>query len=457
MELKRYKLSEVAKVEISSVDKKTKENETPVRLCNFTDVYHNWAITSDMASSFMEASANSSEIEKFTIKKGQVAFTKDSETRDDIGIPTYIADDFEDVILGYHCALITPDETKLCGKYLNAFMHSAYIQRYFELNATGSGMRYTLSLDTLESMPLLLPSLEEQRRIGEIFSSLDKKISINRAINQNLEALAKQLYDYWFVQFDFPNEEGKPYKSSGGAMAWNEKLKRDIPASWKTVVVDDVAVVFNGATPSTGDEQNYGGDIVWITPKDLSDQKQKFVYQGERNISQAGYDSCSTHLLPINTVLMSSRAPIGLLAIAKKELCTNQGFKSFVPKEDRIATYLYYYLQFHIKQIEQLGTGTTFKEVSREDVLKFPILKPKDTILDLWEKRVSALNDRQLELQKENENLSKQRDQLLPLLMNGQVSLNSDLSSLLLYYRVPNKSENNEREHHSGDSCGYAA
>jgi type I restriction enzyme S subunit len=432
MELKRYKLSEVAKVEISSVDKKTKENETPVRLCNFTDVYHNWAITSDMASSFMEASANSSEIEKFTIKKGQVAFTKDSETRDDIGIPTYIADDFEDVILGYHCALITPDETKLCGKYLNAFMHSAYIQRYFELNATGSGMRYTLSLDTLESMPLLLPSLEEQRRIGEIFSSLDKKISINRAINQNLEALAKQLYDYWFVQFDFPNEEGKPYKSSGGAMAWNEKLKRDIPASWKTVVVDDVAEVFNGATPSTGDEQNYGGDIVWITPKDLSDQKQKFVYQGERNISQAGYDSCSTHLLPINTVLMSSRAPIGLLAIAKKELCTNQGFKSFVPKEDRIATYLYYYLQFHIKQIEQLGTGTTFKEVSREDVLKFPILKPKDTILDLWEKRVSALNDRQLELQKENENLSKQRDELLPLLMNGQVSLNSDLAVIAI-------------------------
>lgn len=423
MVLTKYKLSDVAKVEISSVDKKTKDGETPVRLCNFTDVYHNWAITSDMADTFMEASANSNEIEKFTIKKGQVAFTKDSETRDDIGIPTYIADDFEGVILGYHCALITPDETKLCGKYLNAFMHSAYIQKYFELNATGSGMRYTLSLDTLESMPLLLPSLEEQERIGEIFSAIDKKISINRAINRNLEALAKQLYDYWFVQFDFPNEEGKPYKSSGGAMVWNEKLKRDIPASWETVVVDDVAEVFNGATPSTGDEQNYGGDVVWITPKDLSDQKQKFVYQGERNISQAGYDSCSTHLLPINTVLMSSRAPIGLLAIAKAELCTNQGFKSFVPKEDRIATYLYYYLQFHIKQIEQLGTGTTFKEVSREDVLKFPILKPSDVVLDLWEERVSALNDKQLELQKENENLVKQRDELLPLLMNGQVSL----------------------------------
>ena len=186
MQLYKCKLSDVAKVEISSVDKQAKDGETPVRLCNFTDVYHNWAITSDMTCSFMEASANSKEIEKFTIKKGQVAFTKDSETRDDIGIPTYIADDFEDVILGYHCALITPDETKLYGKYLNAFMHSAYTQKYFELNATGSGMRYTLSLDTLESMPLLLPSLEEQERIGKIFSAIDKKISINRAINQNL-------------------------------------------------------------------------------------------------------------------------------------------------------------------------------------------------------------------------------------------------------------------------------
>ena len=186
MKLIRYKLSDVAKVEISNVDKKTTENETSVKLCNFTDVYHNWAITREMTSSFMEASANTKEIKKFTIKKGQVAFSKDSETRDDIGIPTYIADNFDNVLLGYHCALITPDETKLCGKYLNAFMHSAYIQRYFELNATGSGMRYALSIDTLENMPLLLPSLEEQKRIGEIFSALDKKIALNRAINQNL-------------------------------------------------------------------------------------------------------------------------------------------------------------------------------------------------------------------------------------------------------------------------------
>ena len=274
-----------------------------------------------------------------------------------------------------------------------------------------------------------MPTLScSEESIGTFFLNLDQKIRLDEQINQNLEAMVKQLYDYWFVQFDFPNEEGKPYKSSGGEMVWNEELKREIPALWETKEVADIANVYNGATPSTVDELNYGGDIVWITPKDLSDQKQKFIYQGERNISQVGYDSCSTHLLPSNTILMSSRAPIGLLAIAKNELCTNQGFKSFVPKYRNIAIYLYYYLQYHLRQIEQLGAGTTFKEVSREDIIKVPVLKPSDNILDLWEERVSAFNDKQLEIQKENENLTKQRDELLPLLMNGQVSVNSDLS-----------------------------
>ena len=275
-----------------------------------------------------------------------------------------------------------------------------------------------------------MPTLScSEESIGTLFMNIDSKIRLNEQINQNLEAMAKQLYDYWFVQFDFPNDEGKPYKSSGGEMVWNEKLKREIPVPWEARLIEEIADVYNGATPSTTDELNYGGDIIWITPKDLSDQKQKFVYQGERNISQVGYDSCSTHLLPQNTILMSSRAPIGLLAIAKTELCTNQGFKSFVAKEENMESYLYYYLQIHIKQIEQLGTGTTFKEVSRDDILRFPILKPENQMLNKWSKIVTGINIRQLSLQKENENLTKQRDELLPLLMNGQVSVNSDLSA----------------------------
>ena len=317
-------------------------------------------------------------------------------------------------------------------------LNPLYAYYYFKTNGFRTAIDHirkdainqsSLATSDIKNLEILIPSIEEQSVIVSILDNLDRKIALNCAINQNLEALAKQLYYYWFVQFDFPDENGRPYKSSGGIMVWNEKLKREIPSSWSVKTIDEIAEVYNGATPSTADEENYGGDVVWITPKDLSNQQQKFIYQGDRNISRKGYESCSTHLLSSNTVLMSSRAPIGLLAIAKTELCTNQGFKSFVPKNDNEATYLYYYLQAHLKQIEQLGTGTTFKEVSREDVLKFQILKPNDGLLDIWEERIYSINDKQLEIQKENEDLTKQRDELLPLLMNGQVSLNSDLSN----------------------------
>ena len=188
MELKKYRLRDIAEILISSIDKKSKDGEPSVRLCNFVDVYRNWAITSNLSQRFMVATANVSNIQRFSLKKGYVTFTKDSETRDDIGIPAYIADDLGDTVLGYHCALVKPNADILSGKYLNAFLHSDYIKKYFELNATGSGMRYTLSIETLNNIPILAPSLEMQEHIGNIFSDIDRKICLNRAINDNLRA-----------------------------------------------------------------------------------------------------------------------------------------------------------------------------------------------------------------------------------------------------------------------------
>ena len=205
MELKKYKLADIAKIEISGVDKKTIEGETPVRLCNFVDVYYNWAITKEKAKSFMVASAKQTEIDKCSIGKGMVAITKDSETRDDIGVATYIADDFEYVLLGYHCALITPNPAIVDGKYLNAFMHTRYIQKYFENNASGSGQRYTLSNDTIGNIPVLIPSIEEQRTIGKVLADIDRKIELNKLINDNLEAQTQALFDELFLRDGMPD------------------------------------------------------------------------------------------------------------------------------------------------------------------------------------------------------------------------------------------------------------
>ena len=146
---------------------------------------------------------------------------------------------------------------------------------------------------------------------------------------------------------------------------------------WIKVKISDLGQVVGGATPSTKKDEYYNGDIAWITPKDLSDFKCRYISRGERNITKAGMDSCSTQLLPKNTVLFSSRAPIGYVAIAENEMCTNQGFKSVIPNENIDCLFLYYLLKFNKDKIEAMGSGTTFKEVSGSTMRNIEVTIPE--------------------------------------------------------------------------------
>ena len=420
MELKKYKLADIAKIEISGVDKKTIEGEIPVRLCNFVDVYHNWAITKDKAEHFMLASAKQAEIDKCSIAKGQVAITKDSETRDDIGIATYFADDFDNVVLGYHCALITPDPTIVDGKYLNAFMHTKYIQKYFENNASGSGQRYTLSNSTINTIPVLLPSLTEQHTIGKVLADIDRKIELNKQINDNLEAMAKQLYDYWFVQFDFPNEDGKPYKSSGGAMVWNEKLKREIPKGWSGVSLKDLALTSRNA----------------ITPVENE------VYQ---HFSIPSFDAYGSYSLDNGSDIKSDKFVLqeGQLLVSKLNPWFNRvvwvpkgtnmiGSTEFVvlnPNNESESGYIYSVIKSpkFIAYCSQAATGTSHSQrrVSPDILMAFKVVYEQG-VVQKYGCLIEKIQKQQAELLSEIAMLTKQRDELLPLLMNGQASINSD-------------------------------
>ncbi|WP_298769919.1 restriction endonuclease subunit S [uncultured Fibrobacter sp.] len=299
---------------------------------------------------------------------------------------------------------------------------SKCVKEQLSAAAQQTKIRHT-SPDAIKACKVFVPPLSEQKKIASVLSALDDKIALNKKMNQKLEAMAKRLYDYWFVQYDFPDKNGHPYKTTGGKMVYNDQLKREIPAGWEVKQICDIAKIFNGSTPSTTEEGNYGGEIVWITPKDLSDQNCKFVYQGARNITQAGYDSCSTTMVPKGTVVMSSRAPIGLLSIAQCDLCTNQGFKNMVPNDMTDSKYLYYTIQQHIPQIQNLGTGTTFKEVSKDELGRFAILYPPKKLIAAFEEKVASIFDVQFNKVKEITRLTALRDKLLPLLMNGQVTI----------------------------------
>lgn len=148
--------------------------------------------------------------------------------------------------------------------------------------------------------------------------------------------------------------------------------------NWKTCTIADIGTVVGGATPSTKKTENYdGGSISWITPKDLAGFSGRFISHGERNITEAGLNSCSTQLMPKNTVLFSSRAPIGYVAIAGQEVCTNQGFKSVVPNDNTDYMFLYYLLKYNKEKIEHLGSGTTFKEVSGNTMRSVEVRVPE--------------------------------------------------------------------------------
>ena len=418
MELKKYKLADIAKIEISGVDKKTIEGETPVRLCNFVDVYYNWAITKEKAKAFMVASAKQTEIDKCSIGKDMVAITKDSETRDDIGIATYIADDFEDVLLGYHCALITPNPAIVDGKYLNAFMHTRYIQKYFENNASGSGQRYTLSNDTISNIPVLLPSIEEQHTIGKLLADLDRKIELNKQINDNLEAMAEQLYDYWFVQFDFPNEEGKPYKSSGGAMVWNEKLKREIPEGWKVANVFDELSVQYGFPFSTELFTEEPTNIPVVRIRDIlensvsaySEEEVDEKYKLQKQDLLVGMDG-NFHMNYWNdNVSYLNQRSVRLRAKSKSAVSIMQAKYDIAP---------------YIKAKELRAKGSTVGHLSDKDLKElFVLVSPNVDFRNKFNSILAEIIENRCEMIE----LTKQRDELLPLLMNGQASVNYHLS-----------------------------
>ena len=418
MELKKYKLADIAKIEISGVDKKTIEGETPVRLCNFVDVYYNWAITKEKAKSFMVASAKQTEIDKCSIGKGMVAITKDSETRDDIGVATYIADDFEYVLLGYHCALITPNPAIVDGKYLNAFMHTRYIQKYFENNASDSGQRYTLSNDTIGNIPVLIPSIEEQRTIGKVLADIDCKIELNKLINDNLEAMAKQLYDYWFVQFDFPNEEDKPYKSSGGAMVWNEKLKRKIPQGWSNGILSDVANITMGQSPDGSSYNEDGEGIIF--------------YQGSTDFGLRfpdirQYTTSPSRYANKGDILMSVRAPVGALNIANNDCCIGRGLSALSSKIGSMPHLYYLMNDFRLKFEGMNSAGTTFGSITKNELFSLPVIIPTKSVISEFEQVCEPIFYKQMIIGEEINALTKQRDELLPLLMNGQASVNYHL------------------------------
>ncbi|NOT95390.1 MAG: restriction endonuclease subunit S [Nitrospira sp.] len=320
--------------------------------------------------------------------------------------------------------------------FFSYFLRTTMIGRWLLSNGQGAIMP-SLNQKILDRLPLFLPSKSEQQRISGVLSALDAKIELNNRINEELEGMAKLLYDYWFVQFDFPitaaqaaamgkpHLKGKPYRASGGKMIYNEALKREIPEGWMPGNLEKLGKIVGGSTPNTKKTEYFCKvGTPWITPKDLSDNSgNRFIDRGSMCVTSEGIKAASLKLLPAGTVLMSSRAPIGYLAIARNPVTTNQGFKSFVPEKAFSGDYIYSTLKHFMKLIKANASGSTFKEISGGTLKAVRIhLPPVDLVAEFTE-RVSSLSLQQSLLEQQNQQLTGLRDWLLPMLMNGQVTV----------------------------------
>lgn len=313
-------------------------------------------------------------------------------------------------IYHYHIWKVKEDSSKIDKYFFYYFLK--YRTPYWLGNVNGSVMVH-ITKGTMEKQSIRIPvNLSDQRKIAGILSALDSKIENNNKINANLEAQAQALFKSWFV--DFTPFKDQPFVDSELG---------PIPQGWKVGKLGDLGDIVGGSTPSKSKPEYYTTHgIAWLTPKDLSTSKAKFTSRGEIDITDEGYNSTSTKLMPRGSVLFSSRAPIGYLTIAKNEICTNQGFKSLVPNGAGTG-FIYYSLRHLTPQIENRATGSTFKEASATLMRSVETIVPPTSILNKFEELLRPILQFQEKKEEENQRLAALRDTLLPKLMSGEIKL----------------------------------
>ena len=306
------------------------------------------------------------------------------------------------------------------ARFLFLLLTQPHITAYIATIADSAVSAYpSFNPSDISALEFEFPEMNIQKHIADIWEHYDRKIGLNRQINDNLEAMSKQLYDYWFVQFDFPNKEGKPYKSSGGVMAWNEKLKREIPQGWSNGVLSDVANITMGQSPDGSSYNEDGEGIIF--------------YQGSTDFGLRfpdirQYTTSPSRYANKGDILMSVRAPVGALNIANNDCCIGRGLSALSSKIGSM-THLYYLMNdFRLKFEGMNSAGTTFGSITKDELFSLPVIIPTKSVISEFEQVCEPIFNKQMIIGEEINALTKQRDELLPLLMNGQASVNYHLS-----------------------------
>lgn len=307
-------------------------------------------------------------------------------------------------------------------KLADAFYLYSYLSQLDLSNLDSGSTLPSMTKSAYESIVVKLPDLNIQKAVANILFNLRKKLEINNQINQELEAMAKTLYDYWFVQFDFPDQNGKPYKSSGGKMVYNPELKREIPEGWGVAKVEDIAQTGSGGTPKSTNVSYYSnGEIPWINSGEL---EQTVITSTSNFITEEGLNNSSAKLFPSGTILVAMYgATAGKVSFLTFEASTNQAICAIMLTDIRMRYYLKNVIEDLYQYLVKLSTGSARDNLSQDMIKNIKVVIPSNDILDRFYDFSNNIIKEITKKQQENEQLTQLRDWLLPMLMNGQVKV----------------------------------
>lgn len=355
-EVKRLK--DVADIRFSSVDKKSRPGEKPVRLCNYVDAYKNEYLTG--RESFMEATATDAEIAQFGIQTGDIMVTKDSETPDDIGVPSVYVGESGRLVCGYHLALVRPDQDEVNPVFLAKQIRHNRLARYFGRVCNGL-TRYGLPTSAFEDAEIWQPERPEQDAIARVLQSMDDAIRAAGALIEKLKRIkAGLLLDLLTRGID---EDGKLRDPRRHPEQFRQTPTGRTPREWEVCLLDAVAVRGSGHTPNKNVPSYWNGGIKWVSLADSDKLDQIYISETDKNISELGIENSSAVLHPAGTVILSRDAGVGKSSILAEPMAVSQHFMAWRCSERLENLFLYYWLQHNKPRFEAIASGSTIKTI----------------------------------------------------------------------------------------------
>lgn len=422
-ELKRYKFSDLYEMS-SGISTKPEQAGKGYPFISFSTIFNNYFIPFELPD-LMDSSED--DRIKYSVKEGDILLTRTSETVDELGMSSVVIQDIPNVTFSGFAKRLRPTQSDITyHKFMAFYLRSKLFRKTMTNNALMT-LRASLNEQIFSYLELLLPDYNTQKKIGDLLFNINSKIAINNKINKNLESMVKTIYNYWFVQFDFPDENSKPYKESGGVMVYNKILKKDIPIGWKNGIVDDIADIVRGVSYNKNDIKtqsdknvtpilratNITGNII-----DLNNM----VYVPNDFVSDKQLLNEYEVLLTMSSGSINHIGKNGLFYYQDKV-----GFGAFCAKLVSKKDYTFYlssYMQseFVSETIKKECLGTNINNLNGALIKGFRVVKPNKNVLESFNTKIKPFHKSIGINLKANQRLVELRDWLLPMLINGQVT-----------------------------------